>query len=163
MLRPSPAPEKELVGIEITTAPTKVDYVEGELVDTTGMIVTATYDDESTEAVTGYTYEPTGPVTVGDTLLKVEYQGFSDNTALNVVAKEVESISCTNPPDKTEYTVGEVFDPTGMEITARYNDASHVVVTDYTYEPTEALTVDDTEITISYGGKTCTTNITVTE
>lgn len=140
-----------------------MNYVEGEEMDVTGMVVTATYDDESTEVVTDYTYQPNGAVTLSDTLLKVEYQGFSANTPLTVVAKEVESISCTNPPDKLIYSAGETFDPAGMEITARYNDASHVVVTDYTYEPTEALTTDDTKITVSYGGKTCEVEITVNE
>ena len=87
----------------------------------------------------------------------------NNNTPLNVVAKEVESISCTNPPTKTEYSAGETFDPAGMEITARYTDGTHAVITDYTYEPTEALTTDDTKITVSYGGKSCEVEITVNE
>ena len=38
------------------------------------------------------------------------------------VVKTVESIEITTPPAKTEYMVGEDFDPTGMVVTAHYTD-----------------------------------------
>ena len=37
-----------------------------------------------------------------------------------------------------------------MVVTAGYNDGSSKVVTNYTYSPTGALTVDDTSVTVSY-------------
>ena len=40
------------------------------------------------------------------------------------VVKTVESIEITTPPAKTEYMVGEDFDPTGMVITAHYTDGT---------------------------------------
>ncbi|MBQ7092234.1 MAG: bacterial Ig-like domain-containing protein [Clostridia bacterium] len=42
--------------IEIAIEPTKTEYTAGETFDATGMVVTATYSDDSTKAVTGYTY-----------------------------------------------------------------------------------------------------------
>lgn len=68
----------------------------------------------------------------------------------------------TNPPTKTTYVEGDEFDPTGMVVTAYYNDDTHAVVEDYTYSPTGALSTEDTTITVSYDGKTATVNITVT-
>lgn len=62
----------------------------------------------------------------------------------------VNGIEITTPPDKTEYTVGEVFDPTGMIIMASYTDDSTQKITDYTYVPTETLTIDDNKVVISY-------------
>lgn len=40
------------------------------------------------------------------------------------VVKTVKSIEITTPPAKTEYMVGEDFDPTGMVVTAHYTDGT---------------------------------------
>ena len=42
----------ELSSIEITTPPTKTEYVAGEKFDPTGMVVTAKYDDETEKTLT---------------------------------------------------------------------------------------------------------------
>lgn len=41
-----------LMGIEVTTSPTTVEYTEGDSLDLTGLVVTATFSDGSTEDVT---------------------------------------------------------------------------------------------------------------
>ncbi len=46
---------KELTSITIDTDPTRLNYVTGEFFDPTGAVVTAHYDDLSTETVTGST------------------------------------------------------------------------------------------------------------
>lgn len=46
-------PDAALTGITVT-APTKTAYVVGDELDTTGMVVTASYDDGSSKDVTGY-------------------------------------------------------------------------------------------------------------
>lgn len=53
--------EKVLKSIAISGEATKTTYFEGETFDPTGLVVTATYDDESTEDVTGrveWTFNP---------------------------------------------------------------------------------------------------------
>ena len=65
--------QKTLSKIEITTPPTKTAYTEGEKFDKTGMKVTATYSDETTEEVTDYIYTPTKELTTGDTTITVSY------------------------------------------------------------------------------------------
>ena len=73
----------------------------------------------------------------------------------------VTSLEITEQPDKTNYTQGETFDPTGMEVTAHYNkEPLEEIVTDYTYD-TEPLDASDTYVTISYGGASATVPITV--
>lgn len=53
--------EKVLKSIAISGEATKTTYTEGEVFDPTGLVVTATYEDESTEVVTGrvkWTFNP---------------------------------------------------------------------------------------------------------
>lgn len=76
--------------------------------------------------------------------------------------KTLSSIAITTAPTKTTYNVGETFDPTGMVVTATYSDASTAVVDTYSYSPMSALTVADTEITVTVDGKSATQAITVT-
>ena len=61
------------------------------------------------------------------------------------------------------YYVGETFDPTGMEVVANYSNGKKVAVTDYTIDKTDALSIDDTTITISYQNLTTTLTINVKE
>lgn len=60
-----------------------------------------------------------------------------------------ESIILVQNPDKTEYLVGEYFDPTGMIIVATAQDGTTREITNYTYS-TEALTNDTNFVAISY-------------
>ncbi len=78
------------------------------------------------------------------------------------------SIAITTEPTKTTYSEGETFDPTGMVVTATYNDNSTEDVTSScTFSPATELTTSDTEITVSYTEngvtKTATQAITVNE
>lgn len=78
----------------------------------------------------------------------------------------LESIEITTPPSKTQYNAGDIFDNTGMVVTANYTFGLNQVVTGYTISPSGALTGDITEIAINYseGGvvKSATYPITVT-
>lgn len=65
------------------------------------------------------------------------------------VAKWITSIAITKAPAKTVYLEGEVFDPTGMELTAYYADGTSEVVTGYTYN-TNGLYAEETGVVISY-------------
>ena len=63
-----------LSSIAITTAPTKTTYDEGDFFDATGMVVTATLADASTEDVTAScTWTPNGALTTSDTEVTISY------------------------------------------------------------------------------------------
>lgn len=65
--------EKVLKSIAISGEATKTTYFEGETFDPTGLVVTATYEDESTEVVTGrvkWTFNPE-TLAVGTTSVEV--------------------------------------------------------------------------------------------
>ncbi|MBR1690847.1 MAG: S-layer homology domain-containing protein [Oscillibacter sp.] len=248
-IEPAPA-EKTLTGISITTNPTKMEYTEGETFDSAGMVVTASYSDDTTAEVMDYTVSPDGALTLNDTTITVSYtegevtetatltitvvpiptytvsfnanggtgemadvtevtgayplpaNGFTapegqqfkawakdsangdpivPGTEVTIDAdttfyalwetipedqKTLTGIEITTPPTKTEYNVGESFDPAGMVVTASYEDGTTAEVTDYAVSPAGALTADTTAITVTYtdGGitQTATQAITVT-
>lgn len=66
--------------------------------------------------------------------------------------KTVKSIEITTPPTKTEYMAGDKFDPTGMVVTAVYEDGSTAVLAenDYTIFYGDKLTQGQKDVRIQY-------------
>ncbi len=82
------------------------------------------------------------------------------------VEKVLKSIAISGEATKTTYFEGETFDPTGLVVTATYDDESTRVVTNgvkWTCTP-EALTLGATEVnvTATYGEKTASKTVAVT-
>ena len=170
-----PEVEKTLSKIEITTAPTKTTYTEGEKFDKAGMKVTATYSDGTTKEVTDYTYTPAGELKTTDTTITVSYKEGEKTVEAkytitvkakpSVAQKTLESIKVTTAPTRTTYTEGEKFDKTGMKVTATYSDGTTKEIRNYAYIPAGELKTTDKTITVSYTEnevtKTATQEITV--
>ena len=135
--------------IEVTAQPDKTAYSVGDAFDPAGMVVTATYSDGSTKAVTGYTYSPE-TFSAGDKTVTITYGEKTASVAVQLGL--VTSIAVTAPPAKTSYKAGELFNPAGMVITAAYSDGSTAVTADYSYTPSGKLAVGDTAVTITYTG-----------
>ena len=81
--------------------------------------------------------------------------------------KELQSVTISQAPAKTEYTAGEVFDPAGMVVTAGYGDGSQEDVTasvTYSQEPLQAG-MGSIEISYTYEGASMSAEqaITVSE
>lgn len=93
----------------------------------------------------------------GETEISIKSLTFEE---MEGVAPVVNSIAITKKPNKTEYTENESFDPTGMEVTAYYNDGSSKVVTDYVYS-TSPLQKDDTEVLVTYEEKSAIVEVRV--
>ena len=115
--------KKVLVGIAVTTQPTKTVYQYQESLDPAGMVVTATFSDGSTAAVLDYTYPTTNFSTLGRQVMKLEYtyEGVTKSTDLvvTVQGKTIAVPTQTNIPtyngsDKTPSWNG--YDPLKMEI-----------------------------------------------
>lgn len=86
--------EKAVASIAISGEPTKVAYATGESFDPTGLVVTATYEDESTANVTAdveWTFEPATFTVVGENIevaVKAVYKEMVATTTATVsVAK----------------------------------------------------------------------------
>ena len=155
-------------GIAVTAQPDKTTYFIGEAFDPTGMVVTATFEDDTTENVTeDCTFSPE-TMAAGTQSVTITYvrAGVTKTATVAVAVRTLDHIAVTTPPSKTAYKYGETFQPAGMVVTAYYTDETSRAVTGYTYSPTGALATGNTTITVSYaeGGvtKTDTQAITVT-
>lgn len=81
--------DKDLTGLEITTPPTKTEYVHGDAFDPAGMVVKATYDDDSVDnAFTGYTVEKS-VVKHGDTAVTLKSGALTATQSITVGKKEL--------------------------------------------------------------------------
>ncbi len=81
---------------------------------------------------------------------------------ISIPVGEVIGISATTP-DKTIYNIGDIFDPSGMEVTLNFKLADgsifSEVINDYTYDKTPFAESGEQRVAVSYNGMT--TNITV--
>lgn len=83
---------------------------------------------------------------------------------------DLRSIAVTTAPDKTTYEAGEDFDPTGMVVTATYEDHANnertkntiVDNNDLTITPSTSLAQGTTSVSITYNGQSTSQAITVT-
>lgn len=65
---------KILSSIEITKQPTKIVYKSGDMLDLTGMILTARYTDGSSKSVTNFTSSITDKLTIADNETTITYK-----------------------------------------------------------------------------------------
>lgn len=93
--------EPQITKIEITTPPTTTEYYVGQDLKTDGMVVTVTFEDESTQTTTAYTLSGYDKKTVGTQTVTVRYKGFSNTFDVTVKEAEAVSISGVTVEDKT--------------------------------------------------------------
>ncbi|MHC1719282.1 MAG: MBL fold metallo-hydrolase [Clostridiaceae bacterium] len=75
---------KEVIGIEITSAPSRTLYFEGDGFDPAGMVITASYSDGTKVEITDYTVEPAGPLSSETTKMTMAYEGKTAEQAITV-------------------------------------------------------------------------------
>ena len=143
---------KDLSRIDITTPPTKTTYTVGESFDTAGMVVTATYSDGSTAAVTGYTVSPSAALTTSDTSVMISYtEGGVTKTAtqaitVNASTPTVPTTPTYTPPTyKVESTVSKDDDGSVSvsKASAKKGDTVTITVTPDRYYKTSGVIVKD--------------------
>lgn len=80
-----------LTGIAITTQPNKTTYAVGGSFDSTGMVVTATYDTGKTKEVTGFTFSPQTFSSAGTKTVTISYteNGVTKTATLSVTVIQV--------------------------------------------------------------------------
>ncbi|MBO4583880.1 MAG: tyrosine-protein phosphatase [Clostridia bacterium] len=152
--------------IEITTLPRKLSFLEGKgKLNVIGGVLTVHYTDGTTETVnmtvdmvSNFDNTVTGPQT-----LTVTYGGLTTTYDIEITPKSLESIAVTVLPAKLEYEEGEEFDPTGMEITAYYdNDTQEVLGADaYELSGFDSASVGEKTVTVSVDGITTTFAVNV--
>ena len=90
------------------------------------------------------------PVWVGSTQVTDDTNAIRAQITTTESDKTLSRIAVTTPPNKTSYVAGEVFDPTGMVVTATYSDGTTAPVTGYTWYPDGSLNVIDLVVFVFY-------------
>ena len=113
---------KTLSSISVYTAPSKTTYTAGEYFDPTGLVITRTYSDSTSDTYTyaghesDFTFSPTTStaLTTSNTSVTITYGGKSCNQAITVNSAPATSITAT--PTKTFY-VGETISASNINVT----------------------------------------------
>ena len=141
------------------TDPTKTVYEVNESFEPAGMVVTAHYSDGSTKKVTDYTYSPTVFTSEDEgktVVVTIRYGKKETQVSVQVNLITLKEITAT-APTKTEYNVGDTFDPDGMEVTACYSDGSTKKI------ETSACTFNPNEFTSEQAGQNVDVTVSYTE
>ncbi|KUO79036.1 MAG: hypothetical protein APF81_23305 [Desulfosporosinus sp. BRH_c37] len=159
----------ELKSIAITTPATKQRYKVGEPLDLSGLVVTGTNMDESTQIepvteanVTGF--DSKAPA--ASQTLTITIGGKTTSYTIVITKGDLKSIAITTPATKLMYKVGETLDLSGLVVTGTNIDDSTqiepVTAADVTGFDSKAPAASQT-LTITIGGKTTSYTIKVVE
>ena len=161
---------KTLSSIAVKTAPTKTTYEAGECFDPTGLVVTKTFSDSSTQDLpysgnsSSFSFDPslTTPLTTSDTSVTITVGGKSASQSITVnAAKILTSISISG--QTTAFVEGDSFS-FGGTVTAHYSDLSSANVTaQATFSGYTMTSVGNQTVTVSFGGQTTTYGITISQ
>lgn len=127
------------------------------------LVVTAYYDDTSSEAVPAADYMLSGALTVGTSVITASYNGKTTTFTVTVTAAPtLSSISAVYTQSGTVYDTDSLDSlKSDLVVTATYSDSSTATVPSADYTLSGTLTVGTSTITVSYEGKTTTFNVTV--
>ena len=100
----------ELKSIEVTKAPTKLKYTEGDAFETAGMEVTATYNNNTTKKVTSFTVVDGKSLKAGQTEVTISYKENGITKTASAKGLTVEKSAPTNPvKDDSKYRISGGF------------------------------------------------------
>ena len=149
----------------------KTSYIYGDDFDSTGIVVTATYDDETTADVTssadftGYSATTLGEQTI--TVSYTENEVIKTTTfTISLGARTLSSISLSGEYPTT-FTVGDTFSYAGLVVTATYNNGTTQDVSNsqnLSVTGADMSSAGQQTITVTYteGGETATKTYTIT-
>ncbi len=94
------------------------------------------------------------------------YNGIKYETKMSITVEKPEtiinSISVKSLPNKTLYYIGDSINVDGLAITAKYSDGSaKTITTDFTVSGFNSSSKGTKTVTVSYGGKTTSFDVTV--
>ena len=144
-----------ITSLAIKTMPNKTAYLSGEYFDKTGLVLTATWSDGSTTEVTDN--EITVVIgSISSSTTEIMVRCLHKICYVPITVRVITSLAIKTMPNKTAYCDGEIFDKTGLVLTATWQDGSTTEVTD------NEITVVDRTISssrsynrVKYGDKTC--------
>lgn len=162
--------QKNMTSIEITTPPKKTEYYAGDKFDPTGLVVTKTFDDGSNENLSyagkgdpNFKFNPDLDTELQETnaFVEINVGEKTVNQSIKVKpARILENITITSGLESVKKTYGEgsSFDPSGLVVTATYNDGSTEDVSSSVVWTPSTLSLTTTSVTGTYKGFTVTVN-----
>lgn len=153
----------ELSSISIATKPSKETYYVGDSLDTSGLQLTLTYSDGSTETVTsGFTTSGFSSTTAGTKTVTVTYEGKTTTFTVTVNTPAI-SLSSTNKTMKIgdTATLTVTTTPSGQSVTWTSSNTSVATVSNGTITAKAAGTATVTA-KFTYNGHTYSQTCTVT-
>ena len=128
------------------------------------LTVTAKYDDNTTAILPDSAYTLTGLLEAPSSTVTVLYNGVSTTFSVAVTARPaLSSISAVYTQSGTVYDIDTLDSlKDDLVVTAHYSDSSTQTVPAADYTLSGTLTAGTSTITVAYGGKTTTFNVTVT-
>lgn len=146
--------------LEVTHMPTKTKYFVGETFDSTGLLITAYYNDNTSEQVTGYALSSPDMSTYGSKTVTVTFDEKTVDFSILVV--DISGIEVKTMPTKVEYQKEDVFDTTGLSILVKYTDGtSETKTTGFEVSGFDSSSVGEKTITVTYKTHTATFKVTV--
>ena len=155
--------------LEITHMPTKVKYLIGEAFDSTGLVVTAYYNNNTSGLVPIGSIDSSFPNILtkrGNNTITFEFD--EQSASFDVLAIDIDGIEIETPPRKLKYYSGDSFDSTGLSILVKYTDGtSEIKTTGYEVSGFDSSSAGEKTVTVTYKAPTVlastrTTSFTVT-
>ena len=161
-----PVHVKKVKSILVSQKPTKQTYVVGETLNTSGLKVNVTYEDNTSCVISkGFVCTPTSLTAEGIQWITVKHGGTATAFPVKVTpsSKTVSAIAIQKKPTKQSYKVGESFNSSGMTVKVTYTDNTTVSLTGgFTCTPTGKFTAKGQQkIVVSYRGKSTGFYVTV--
>lgn len=148
--------------LEVTHMPDKIRYLVGETFDSTGLVITAYYNDNTSEQVTGYTLSSPDMSAYGSKTVTVTFDEKTVDFSILVV--DISGIEIKTPPTKQEYLVGDALDSTGLTVLVKYTDGtSETITSGFTVSELDSSSIGEKEITVTYKNHTATFKVFVYE
>ena len=158
----------EVTGLKVESLgigqlPTKLEYNKGEQLNTEGLQLIATYNNNEQKTVTeGYKCFQNTLNVAGTQGIIVSYQDCFAKFSVFVASDVVQSIDVEELPNKFEYNIGETLDTAGLKILVTHEDKSTEVITEgFTCYPTTLTKEGEKTITVRYQEKATTFRVIV--
>lgn len=121
--------ENPLIDIKITKEPTKTKYIVGQNFDKNGMIVTGTFQDQTTSEIFDYEIENGVNLQKGQTIVIIKYNGKTIEQSIEVEDKKITEIVINKKPNKLQYIQNkEELDLSGGLLKVNYNDGYNEII-----------------------------------
>ena len=157
--------DETITGIGVVTLPDRTEYEAGDSLETAGLIIRVWSGTDYYDLASGFTCSPMQLNAAGKQTITVTYKEKTCTFTVDVKQKvSPRGLKISALPVRTQYTVGEDLDCTGMVVV--YTDdggSANVLNSGYICTPSRLTRAGTQEIIVSYNGTTDRFTVYVSE